>query len=551
MVGVLLLLTVVRIFSQSSYRSVNGYGFTVTHVSIVTRLSIVRPPRHFKYLRVKHARCSSNFNHTTFAAILLLLLCGDIESNPGPDTGKDIIKCVCDSLGETGRMIECEQCLCWSHSDCINIPPHLASSFPFICPHCVKASITLIPTLRSEISHLRARVIKLENANKPSPNPEIMSVHEPSMSLSQHVDSLSCLSNSLPPTNSPIITSSTILSSTNPSVSSVPPVSAVPVSSVPSVPPVLPLPSQHFPSQNSKSSYPPQHFLSHPRPPCKPPFQPFPTLPNLSSIFKTTSSSNSPNSSSSAFSSTYPILLPISSLIKTPSTANSSDPSFPQCLLSRYCSKYQPQCLPSFSSYLTTIVSHCSPLQNSSHSSTQSCSKALPHSAISSSLSFSQSDCTSRFFSSDSIQSSPSSCHMTFSFPHLHSSVPSNLSAFNPNSVPTRSLKILSLNVRSLLPKFDEFCLVCASLSPDIICVSESWLSQDILDHEIALINYQLFRKDRNRHGGGVLLYIHSNIFAVPLVILNCFWFQLKFSTKHLLLVLIIDLPPRLMAFLI
>ena len=37
------------------------------------------------------------------------------------------------------------------------------------------------------------------------------------------------------------------------------------------------------------------------------------------------------------------------------------------------------------------------------------------------------------------------------------------------------------------------------------------------LDHEIALINYQLFRKDRNRHGGGVLLYIHSNIFAVPL----------------------------------
>ena len=275
MVGVLLLLTVVRIFSQSSYRSVNGYGFTVTHVSIVTRLSIVRPPRHFKYWRVKHARCSSNFNHTTFAAVLLLL-CGDIESNPGPDTGKDIIKCVCDSLGETGHMIECEQCLCWSHSDCVNIPPHLASSFPFICPHCVKASITLIPTLCSEISHLRARVIKLENANKPSPNPEITSVHEPSMSLSQHVDSLSCLSNSLPPTNSPIITSSTILSSTNPSVSSVPPVSAVPVSSVPSVPPVLPLPSQHFPSQNSKSSYPPQHFLSHSRPPCKPPFQPFP-----------------------------------------------------------------------------------------------------------------------------------------------------------------------------------------------------------------------------------------------------------------------------------
>ena len=34
---------------------------------------------------------------------------------------------------------------------------------------------------------------------------------------------------------------------------------------------------------------------------------------------------------------------------------------------------------------------------------------------------------------------------------------------------------------------------------------------------KIVVINYQRFRKDRNRHGGGVLLYIHSNIFAVPL----------------------------------
>ena len=81
-------------------------------------------------------------------------------------------------------MIECEQCFCWSHSDCVHFPSHLASSFPLICPNCVKAFISLIPSLRSEIYHLRAKVIKLENANKSSPNPEIMSVHEPSMSLS-------------------------------------------------------------------------------------------------------------------------------------------------------------------------------------------------------------------------------------------------------------------------------------------------------------------------------------------------------------------------------
>ena len=186
-------------------------------------------------------------------------------------------------------MIECEQCFCSSHGDCVNIPSHLASSFPFICPHCIKASITLIPSLRSEISHLRARVIKLENANKSSPNPEIMSAREASMSLSQHVDSLSCLSNSLPSTNSPIVPSSTISSSTIPSVSSVPTILAVCVSpqlsSVPSVLTVLLLLSQHPPSHNSKSSYLPQHFLSHLCHPCKPPFQPspncYPSLPSL------------------------------------------------------------------------------------------------------------------------------------------------------------------------------------------------------------------------------------------------------------------------------
>ena len=93
----------------------------------------------------------------------------------------------------------------------------------------------------------------------------------------------------------------------------------------------------------------------------------------------------------------------------------------------------------------------------------------------------------------------------------------------NLKSSPTHSLNILSLNVRSLLPKFDEFCL--------------------------ALINYQLFRKDRNRHGGDVLLYIHSNIFAVPLK-LSCDLELLLVSVK-VFNQTIIDLLPYLMAFLI
>ena len=43
---------------------------------------------------------------------------------------------------------------------------------------------------------------------------------------------------------------------------------------------------------------------------------------------------------------------------------------------------------------------------------------------------------------------------------------------------------------------------------PDIICITESWLSADILDSEISIPGYVCFRGDRNRHGGGVIIYV-------------------------------------------
>ncbi len=42
---------------------------------------------------------------------------------------------------------------------------------------------------------------------------------------------------------------------------------------------------------------------------------------------------------------------------------------------------------------------------------------------------------------------------------------------------------------------------------PDIICVKESWLSDDIEDVEISLPGYSCSRLDRNRCGGGLVIY--------------------------------------------
>ena len=72
-------------------------------------------------------------------------------------------------------------------------------------------------------------------------------------------------------------------------------------------------------------------------------------------------------------------------------------------------------------------------------------------------------------------------------------------------------------NARSLVPKFDELLILADSHNPDVICITESWLSVDIQDSEILIPGYQSLRHDRNRHGGGILMYV-SHRFTVKLL---------------------------------
>ena len=46
----------------------------------------------------------------------------------------------------------------------------------------------------------------------------------------------------------------------------------------------------------------------------------------------------------------------------------------------------------------------------------------------------------------------------------------------------------------------------------DILGVNETWLSDAVSDHELKLPGYDILRNDRNRHGGGVCLYIKDTI---------------------------------------
>ena len=80
------------------------------------------------------------------------------------------------------------------------------------------------------------------------------------------------------------------------------------------------------------------------------------------------------------------------------------------------------------------------------------------------------------------------------------------------NSLQTNALKIIYFNARSLLPKHDELCLIANMHTPDIICIVESWLSPEVQDSEILIPGYISVRLDRNRHGGGVVLFVCDKI---------------------------------------
>ena len=94
---------------------------------------------------------------------------------------------------------------------------------------------------------------------------------------------------------------------------------------------------------------------------------------------------------------------------------------------------------------------------------------------------------------------------------------PPSLAAVGTRTDNRNNLSLIYFNARTLVPKFDELCLIVSAHNPDIIAIVESWLCPDISDHEICIPGYHLFRQDRNRHGGGVLLYVRDHLTAVVL----------------------------------
>ena len=86
------------------------------------------------------------------------------------------------------------------------------------------------------------------------------------------------------------------------------------------------------------------------------------------------------------------------------------------------------------------------------------------------------------------------------------------LKSFDDTIKICRGLKVAHINIRSLRRTFSELVTVLKFHRFDIMFVSETFLNVDTNDHDMEIDTYTLIRKDRQRHGGGLIAYISDNM---------------------------------------
>ena len=71
---------------------------------------------------------------------------------------------------------------------------------------------------------------------------------------------------------------------------------------------------------------------------------------------------------------------------------------------------------------------------------------------------------------------------------------------------------ISSINVNGLLKNINELKLLVDEEDLNILAINETKLDNETSNEIISIDNFDLRRKDRNRHGGGVTIYIRDDI---------------------------------------
>lgn len=81
-----------------------------------------------------------------------------------------------------------------------------------------------------------------------------------------------------------------------------------------------------------------------------------------------------------------------------------------------------------------------------------------------------------------------------------------------------KGLGFCHLNVRSLVGKIDMVRIWALSTNADVFVLSETWLNKSISDMDVTIGGYNLFRRDRPKKGGGVVIYVKKS-FIVNVIV--------------------------------
>ena len=126
---------------------------------------------------------------------------------------------------------------------------------------------------------------------------------------------------------------------------------------------------------------------------------------------------------------------------------------------------------------------------------------------------------------------------------HLCSDKCESNNAFNDDNTTTSNtvcFKIGCLNVRSLYPKLEEVTTFLTTNHFDIFGINESWLDSSFSDKNVEIDGYDIYRKDRNRHGGGVCIYVKSHLECKIIhddnVEIESLWLTLTINSKEFII---------------
>ena len=75
-----------------------------------------------------------------------------------------------------------------------------------------------------------------------------------------------------------------------------------------------------------------------------------------------------------------------------------------------------------------------------------------------------------------------------------------------------RNCNIGHLNIKSIRNKFDAIECILSERIAHIFAISESKLDYSFPSSQFSVTDFSIHRKDRNRHGRGVLIYVRSDI---------------------------------------